>query len=538
VAEICIRLDGLPLAIELAAARTRLLSPAAMLSRLEHRLELLTGGARDLPARQQTLRSTIDWSYGLLRPTEQRLFARLGVFGGGWTLDAAEEVCDGELGLEPLEGVASLLDKSLLRCDERASDGRRFEMLETIREFALDRLAAGGEEEDARRRHAEYYRALAEESEEQLAGPAQGEWLARLEAEQDNFRSALAWSLAGGSSEQGLRIAAALGTYWGAHDQESEGRRWLEQELAACPDAPPELRARALHAAGALALEQGDAGPGEALLGEALTLFRTRGDARGTARTLALMAAPAAYEGAYDRAAALCAESMAFAREAGDLRTVAVALNNLAATANLQAEYGEARRLLEQSLELRRKLGDARGVAYSLNNLGYNSLLEEDHERARSELEEALLLAEQLRNKDLTALALGNLGLVALYQRDVGRASLRFERALALCRELDNRRLVPECLLGLAGVAALAAQPVRSARLAGAAEGLRAQLGSPLLPSERIVVERLLPLAEATLGRARFAAERDAGRGLGLDQALAEALDTSPESEEDRAEVA
>jgi len=279
VAEICVRLDGLPLAIELAAARITMLPPRAMLQRLGSRLKLLTGGARDLPERQRTLRATIEWSHALLNEGEQVLFGRLAVFSGGRTLEAIEAICDaeGDLPVEAFEGVSSLLDKSLLRQEEGPGGQPRFVMLETIHEFAREKLGESAEAEQIKRVHAQYFLTLAEEAYPELKGSHQLEWLERLEAEHDNMRAALSWALERKEEEVSLRLGGALWWFWSVRGYYSEGRRWLEEALAIDGHVSPEVRAMALAGAGALASEQGDLDRAQEAYEEGLELLEHEG---------------------------------------------------------------------------------------------------------------------------------------------------------------------------------------------------------------------------------------------------------------------
>ncbi len=314
LAEICQRLDGLPLAIELAAARTRLLPPQALLARLAHRLPLLTGGSRDLPARHQTLRATIEWSFDLLDASEQRLFARLAMFAGGWTVEAAERVCAGVGSgadaqvdqVAVLDGLASLRDQSLVQQEPALDpeDEPRFTMLETIREYALERLAANGETEETSRRHAGYYLALAEAAEPELRGPAQGVWLTRLETEHDNLRAALHWSLESGAEETALRLGGALWRFWYMHGHLSEGRRWLEMALAKSSAVPASVQAKVFNGAGNLAYGQSDYARAAAWHEASLALQRDLGDKAGLAASLTNLGNIAWSQGDYVRAQA------------------------------------------------------------------------------------------------------------------------------------------------------------------------------------------------------------------------------------------
>ena len=332
VAEICVRLDGLPLAIELAAARVRLLPPRALLQRLSSRLKLLTGGGRNLPARQQTLRGAIDWSYSLLNPAEQTLFARLAVFVGGRTVDAVEAICNaaGDLPIDPLDGVGSLLDKSLLRQEEGPDGEARLVMLETIHEYARERLDVSGEGAALRRQHLAYFLALAEQAEPELRGAAQVAWLHRLETEHENLRAALQWALGTGEAELAVRLASALAWFWEQRSYLSEGRQWLATALALPHAVAPAVRAKALVGAGLLAFRQGD----------------------------------------YAHATSLSEASLARYRELGDQQGMAGALANLGTVATEHRDYARARALLEESLELSRTLEDDEGIARALNHLG------------------------------------------------------------------------------------------------------------------------------------------------------------------------
>jgi predicted ATPase len=479
VSEICRRLDSLPLAIELAAARVKLLTPGALLPRLERRLPLLTSGARDAPERQRTLRSTIEWSYELLDPAEQDLFVRLSVFAGGCDLEAAEEVCSADL-----EILGSLIDKSLLR--EREG---RFLMLATIREYAAERLEARGDAPELRRRHAEHYLALAEAAEPEILGGAQIEWLARLEPERDNFRSALRFALEDRAGDVALRLIGALRRAWVARGYLAETRRWLEQALAADEAASPSARANALYGYGRVALVQGDYDYAVAPLEESAVRFREIGDARGLAFALADLGWIAAAQGAYDRARSLGEESLAVARAAEDETTVAAALHALACTILDEGAYAKARPLFEESLALRRRLGDKRNTASSLSYLGVTALLGGEA-AARAFLTEALDLATELENSLLVASVLINLGLVALFEGDCRRARSLACDSLVAAERLGDKPTIVECLHVLAAAAAAEEQPRRAATLAGAAEALHAAIGTPPSPAERAVGER------------------------------------------------
>jgi predicted ATPase len=368
VAELCARLDGLPLAIELAAARVKLLSPQAPLARLGRRLSLLTGGARDLPARQQTLHSTIDWSYDLLEPAERTLFARLAVFVGGCSLEAVEAVCNvgDDLLLDPsagsgqavLDALALLVDKSLLRQAEGPDGEPRFTMLETIREYAAERFETSGDAECWRQRHAGYSLALAEQAAPELTGPRQAAWLERLERDHDNLRAALGRALERDQTELGLRLAGALGRFWEIRGHLREGQGWLERALSRWPEAPAAARAAALNAAGSLAYHACAYERAATLHQEALSLRRVLGDRRGVAVSLHDLGITALHLGDLDRSEALCAEGRAIWRELGDQRGVAISLNSSAILARNRGDHERARAYYEESLALFRGIGD------------------------------------------------------------------------------------------------------------------------------------------------------------------------------------
>jgi predicted ATPase/class 3 adenylate cyclase len=530
VAEICVRLDGLPLAIELAAARTKILTPQAMLSRLGSRMKLLKGGARDLPERQRTLSGAIDWSHDLLEEDERVFFRRASVFVGGFALEAAEEVCDADGGLEldVLDGVESLLDKSLLRRQEEAEEEPRFYMLETIREYATERLEESGEAEAVRCPHAEHYLGLAEEAEFELKGPHQLEWFERLEAEHDNLRAALSWALEHEEADLGLGLAGALWWFWLVRGHVSEGRRWLEEALAQDNGGATtsSVRAKALIGAGRLLLEQGDLERATALLEEGVALFREAGHKGGLADSLDNLGIAQAHQGELERAKALFEESVELFREAGDRWGVAEAMNNLALAAEIQGETDRATALYEKSLRVRRELGDKRGIAMSLNNLGSEALNRGDHERAARLSEEGLSLARGLGDKGITATLLGILGGAMLDQGNPERATELLQECLAMTQELGDKHYLHTTLMILAHAAGAAGEALREARLFGAAQGLRESTGMALLDLEARHYSEL-PRATAHSQVEEEAWERawEEGRAMNLEQAISYALE-------------
>jgi predicted ATPase/DNA-binding CsgD family transcriptional regulator len=489
IAELCARLDGLPLAIELAAARIKLLSPQALLARLGRRLDLLTGGARDLPVRQQTLRATIDWSYDLLEPDERVLFARLGAFVRGCTLEAVEAVClPGEdRPLEVLDGLALLVDRSLLRQVEGVQGEPRFGMLEIIREYAAERLEASGEAETLRRRHAEYFLSLAEQAAPELLGPQQSNWLERLEREHDNLRAALGWALERGAEALGLPLVAALGRFWAVRGHLSEGQEWLERALSRWTGGRAPARAGALSAAGHLAYIRSEYERAVLLHDQSLQLQRALGDHAGVALSLHNLGRVAHYRREYERAAALYDESLAIRRELGDMRGVALSLNSAAVLARDRGDDARARVLYEESLALFRELGDTWGVGLLLNNLARVERDQQNWERTAELCSESLALFQDLGDRHGIAWVLSNLAIVA-----------------------QRRGALEE-----------------SGQLHGAAEGLRQSLGSSSLslsPGERVNYEAAVASTRARLGEEAFGQATAAGLAMSLEQVVEVAL--------------
>jgi predicted ATPase/class 3 adenylate cyclase/DNA-binding CsgD family transcriptional regulator len=544
VAEICSRLDGLPLAIELAAARSKLLSPPALLARLTSRLQMLTGGPRDLPARQQTLRSTIEWSYNLLATDEQALFRRLAVFVGGCTLDAVEAVyhVDAwrlEIGDVPpaatfqspfalLDGLAALVDQSLVHQGEQADGEPRFVMLETIREYALERLVASGEAAITRQLHAHFFLGLAQAAEPQLTTGKQRLWLERLEQEHDNLRAALAWSQSTpGGAELGLWLAAALWWFWWVRGYVSEGRAWLEGMLAQTQAELPAgsdtyTRATALYRAGYLAWAQDNYPRATALCEESLALFKRLGNRCGIGWAHYTLGLVALMEGDYARAAAHYEESLALFREVDDRRGIAWTLNNLGVVSQQgQGDYAPAKARFEESLALWRAMGNTRDIANCLNNLGEIARCQGDYAWAAARYEESLGLFQEVGDTPGAAICLLNLGFVALAQDDYGRAKALLVESSHHWQKIAGTFGIALCLTGLAAVAAAEGQLKCTTRLLGAAEAQHANIYAVLDPSDRAAYDRNVTTVRAQLGEAAFAAAWAEGRALTLDQALA-----------------
>jgi non-specific serine/threonine protein kinase len=488
IAAICARLEGLPLALELAAARLKLLPLPVVLDRLGRRLDLLTGGARDLPARHQTLRSAIAWSYDLLGAPEQQLFRRLGVFVDSFSAEAAEAVCDphGALGLAVWDGLASLVDQSLLRQEEQGG-APRFRMLETLREYALERLAESEELESLQQVHAEYYLAWAETAERELAGAQQAIWLARTETEYSNLRTALATWLAQPDGAAAGRLASTLGLFWETRGYLREGRRWLADVLGAA-GVPAQVRAKVLTTSALLAWVQGDYAQARSHYAESLALYRSAGDRAGMARALQGLGIMARIAGDYAQAARLYQEGLALYEQMGAQNGVAALLNNLGNIAYYQGDYVQARTRQEASLALYQQLGDQRGIATLLTNLGNTLYFQGEYERAR-----------------------------ACYQE-----------SLALNRQLGHKLHIVGSVEGLAQVAGQTGQAQRAATLFGIAAGLREASQAPLDPADRAITEQQIAHARRQLAAETFAEAWAAGQAMGLEQALAYAGQEPP----------
>jgi predicted ATPase len=527
VTEICARLDGLPLAIELAAARVKVLSPSSMRTRLASRLQLLTGGARDLPQRQQTLRAAIDWSYDLLSPAEQKLFRRLSVFGGGCTLEGVEAVCNtkGDLDLDLLDGMASMVDKSLLQQVEQANGESRFVMLETIREYALEKLEASLEEALTKRAHAAYCLVLAEEEALEPSGAQGTEWIGRFALEHDNFRAGLEWLTETGDAEWGLRLGTALFRFWEIREYLAEGRDRLGRLLKlAGAAAPTKARTRALFAAGVLAGEQGDYASAETLISESQNIARQLGDNTGVAVSLNALAVFARDRGSIAKARALFEESLALWRELGDLKAVARALSNLANVVKLQEDYDRARSLYAECLSIFRGLGDRTGVAWSLNYQGDVARDQGDSAAARTLYEQCLAIFRELGDRWGIAGTLADLGSLAREQRDYPCAHSLYRESILIFQELDHKRGIARLLECFACSAAAQFQAERSLRLAGAAAGLRQNIGAPLTPAEQAKLEAILGAARQALTNTAGATAWLEGWALPVEKAIEETL--------------
>jgi predicted ATPase/DNA-binding XRE family transcriptional regulator len=528
VAAICVRLEGLPLALELAAARSRLLPPPTLLERLEQRLAVLTDGARDLPPRHRTLRAAIGWSEELLDASEQRLFRRLGVFVDGWTLQAAEAVCnaDGDLPWDAVDGLAALLDQSLVRQFE-APDGKpRFTMLETIREYACEKLDESGEAERVRQRHRDFFIAFAEQAEPKLKGAQQLEWLDRLEVEYDNLRAA--WNCAIESdAELALRLASAFLEFWSMRGNPSEGRQWLGQLILRTDQwGKTAQRAHVLRVAGQLANYQHDIVAARRLFEQALDIARSAGDKKEIASAL-LWAAWSALRQHDDQIGwSFSQEALTLYQELQDQWGMAMAFYHLADAAMTQGHYGEAEKFLIKSLATYREVGDNFQVGHVLNALGEVTRLQGDYERAGTFYEETIEILKAQRSVTLL-MPLFNLAWVTLHGGDYHRAKALFQESLSLCKEDENTPGLILCLAGLAGVLGMTGNLDQAARLFGAVESLYERVGGGgrMHPADQKEIDQYVAAVRAKLGDSAFMKAWSKGQTMSLDQVLAEALE-------------
>ncbi len=527
VAEICARLDGLPLAIELAAARVKVLSPSSMLTRLASRLHLLTGGSRDLPQRQQTLRAAIDWGYDLLSAAEQKLFRRLSVFVGGCDLESVEAVCDtkGDLDLDLLDGMASMVDKSLVQQVERGKGESRFVMLETLREYALEKLEDSGEAALTKRAHAAYYLVLAEENATETSEAEGAGWLERLGLENDNFRASLDWLTESGNAEWGLRLGTALFRFWEVREYLAEGRDRLDRLLKLSgAGATTKLRMRALFAAGVLAGEQGDYPSATALLNQSQDIAQELGDKTGVAVSLNALAVFARDRGDVSVAHILFEASLGLWRELGDQKAVARALSNLANVVKLQGEYDRARSLYAECLSIFRELGDPMGVAWSLNYQGDVAHDQGDSHAARTLYEQGLAIFQEVDDRWGIAGTLADLGNLAREKGDYSTARAMYRESISLFHALNHRRGIARLLEHFACLATAQLQAERSLRLAGAAAALRQNIGAPLTPVEQARLETSLQAARKILNDKVGASAWLEGWSLSAEKAIEELL--------------
>lgn len=530
VVEICRRLDGLPLAIELAAARIRVLPPSELLGRLERRLELLTGGPRDLPERQQTLRRTISWSYELLTPPERKLFQRLSVFVGGCTLEAIEAVCNTreDLGMDALQGVTSLIDNSLLVRPVADDSELRFFMLETFREFACEELRHSGDADETARAHAAYMLVLAEEVPPVLNPPEFEPWLRTCDAEHDNIRAAIHFLVGSQNVEWALRLAGSVFRFWEQRENVTEGRETLARVLAMSgAEHPTPLRARTLYGASVLADVQGDLVAAEAYSHEACRIYEHVGDTRGVATTMMAMAWQAQHAGRHEEATALHARTVALWQEVGEATAVVLARFNMATAAKAQGDVGLARSILDELRTSAEARHDPRAVASALNGLGDLAAAQADYVGARDFQTRSLAAFRQLDDRWGMAQALTDLSEVELHAGNHASATSALLESLRAFRELGHQRGVARQLERLAWCLGCERRYEAAVRLASAAAAIRQRIGAPIKPAERSRVDETLAHAKACMHADSFAQVWREARAVTLDSILESELSTS-----------
>ena len=531
VGEICRRLDGLPLAIELAAARVRHLPLKGILNRLESKLQLLTGGAQDLPARQQTLRAAIEWSYDLLREEEKTLFRRLGVFAGGCSLEAAEAVCNEAVGLSNvLDGMASLVDKSLLQPELAAGqelagvEGEpRFVMLEMIREYARDKLEECGELATTSDRHCEYFLHLAESADKEMGGNEQALWMRRLDTELNNLRAALEWGLSReGRAKIGLRLAGALTRYWDNKGYFSEGRQWCTQLLSKTEPSEPSIeRAKVLRTLARMTWQLGDLTGARLYYEQSLGMSRVVGDDRGVASVSLGLGSVAMWQGEYDFSGSLYEECLAIGRRLGDKRVISSALSMIGVILMRKEEYRAAQSTLEEALAIDRKVGNSADIASTLTMQGSVAIHLGEYEKARAMIEESLGIAREQGAESIITFCLARLGMVALRQGNLQHAETFLLEGLSRAQFSGIRRWSQWYLIGLAEIAHLRGMVRRAAKLMGASEGVLSAPGMHYEPATRSEIDRIVASVRAELDGETFARLWAEGRAMNTGQAIA-----------------
>jgi predicted ATPase/DNA-binding CsgD family transcriptional regulator len=561
IADICTRLDGLPLAIELAAARIKLLPPQTLLKHLKQSLQILTNPLQNVPQRQQTLHRTLTWSYELLTAQEQQLFRRLSVFVGGCTLEAAEVLSMTSTNADHLpflDSVASLLNQSLLYQVEQDTGDARLFMLETIRTYGLGRLAASGERQQIHYAHALYFLTLAEEEEPELAGGEQQQRLAQLEREHDNLRTALYWLLEQKELEMALRLSGALWRYWWMTGQVNEGRTFLEQALRESKQAGIKIRAKALNALGTLIGLQGDFAGAETLCTESLRLFRSQDNIQGIvtslwmlgyvasdqshytlalqrlneslnlarqsgylwgiAYSLELLAAIALHQGAYERARLLIEESLALSRQTGDTWGIARALWLHALIVLSLHDYVQAGSLFQESLECSRLVKDKRGIGNALVMSGYAAFFQHDYSEMRHLTEEGLTLLKEVGDRRGIAWGLYGRAWLALQEKNYETAYTQFEESLAILLDLKHEWFIVLCLEGMGIVAAAQQRPLQAAYIWGYADTRRRKAEVARPPIVHTLYEHHVAAAKTQTGQSAFSSAWSTGQTMTMEQ--------------------
>ena len=530
VAEICSRVDGLPLAIELAAARVKMLPPQAMLVRLQSRLQLLTAGARDLPERQQTLRNTIDWSFGLLNESEQKLLCRLGVFPGGFTLEGAEAVCDtgSDLGAEIFDVMASLVDKSLILQTDHGACEPRFTMLETIREYCLERLGEDGREHAVRRAHAAYCVVLAEEGNPDLGEAERAVWLARCDVEHDNFRAALDFLFQTADLAWAFRLCLALFRFWEMREHLAEGRARLETALRLSGPEYAKERGKACQYLSAITTAQGDFSAAAWYAEQSLSISRNLGDQWGIAISLNARAIIARDRGDYAASQSNLEEALVCWRALGDPVAVARCLHNLANLVKGRGDYARARGVLQEAAQIFAEIGDRSGAAWSLSQQGDIAREQGDLAAAHDSYGQALAAFRLAGDRWGIARSLTDLGYVACEQSDHETAHAAYRECLEIYTTLGHKRGIARALEGFACSAWARGEPARALSLAAAAARVRQRIGAPLLPLEQSKFDQSLSVAWQSLDERDSRAAWEQGWAMPLEEAIQYAREAIP----------
>jgi len=529
VAQVCQHLDGIPLAIEFAAARVAVLAPTQIAERLADRFALLTATSRGTPPRHQTLRATLDWSYGLLAPDEQLLFDRLSVFAGDWSLEAAETVCAGD-GIQPrrvLDLLQQLVEQSLVLAVHLEDGPARYRLLETLREYGRERLE-DRDEAAIRDRHAEFFLALAEANEPELFG---ARWMvaqATFARDQDNIRAALRWLLSRGDVERVQRFAGSVARFWFFHGYFDEGSAWLAQVLALTPAESTAGRAKSLHGAGTIAMMRGDFAAAESALREALRIWHELGNRAQQGFVLFVLGMVARQRGARVEARRLFEEGLAESRAAASAPAEANNLAGLADVARDQRQYAKARRYGEEALECASAAAYLRGEVHALRALGEVTYDMGDYDAATELLQAGLVRSRQLGAQWLVAWTLARLGLLAIERDEYAEAEARLAESLGLCREMGDRQGIARCLEGFAQLASMRQRPEMALRLASAADRIRTAFGVPLSLMERTRLEQRVAAARGMLGESASDTVWIEGRRLSLQDAVALAVSPLP----------
>jgi predicted ATPase/DNA-binding winged helix-turn-helix (wHTH) protein len=531
VAEICSRVDGLPLAIELAAARVKMLPLSGILARLESRLQLLTAGARDLPERQQTLRNTIDWSYDLLTEAEQKLLRRLSVFWGGCTLEGAEAVCNTkeDLGVEIFELMSSLIDKSLIQQRQQNDLEPRFRMLETIREYSLERLQQSGEEAATKRAHAAYCLVLAEEGNPELNEPERDAWLTRCDIEHDDFRAALDFLFQTGDLDWGFRLSTALFRFWDMREHSAEGRARLEQILELAGAKYTRERAKSCLFLGAFTTAQGDYKAAAHFSELGRSLFEELNDQWGIALSWNALAIGARDQGDYVTAQTNFEKSLTFFRKMSDRVATARCLHNIGNVSKIRGNYARARMALTEAMQIFEELGDSTGAAWALNQQADVAREQGDLPGARALYERALFAFRSAGARWGQARSLADLGIIACELGEHSSAFANFRESLEIFSTLEHRRGVARVLEGLACYALATDDSRRALRLVAAASHLRKMVSAPLTPAEQSKLDQKMLSAWERLGELDGKKAWTEGYAMTLENAIRHALASDSE---------